>query len=412
MLSATIRSLLIYLWKSNICQNKGLQGLMASQGAADVEAFWSQKQGVHRLPSIEKVVDEVKEYEFEMESKNIRLLTPVDEHHAYPLGLLPLFPIPSVIAVCGDVKYLTMPQVAIVGSRSTLESAYDVTHSIVDAIASRGFCVTSGGAFGIDAIAHRRAMARRAPTIVVSPGAPESPGPSKNEDIYAYAREHGAIVSQYPCGFAPLKRNFPSRNRIIAALSSATIIVHCREKSGALYTAQAAQKLGKPVYVAAMRGMHPLTEGGLALVKQGKALLLSDCADLEPIIGKKQRDLPLQKMLFDRGDAEENAAAMVDEDMECDEDGDESRTEAAVANGFGMSSNLMPSALDAFCRAQMRDHSTVDVIRNILRQSPMTRENLRHLLGYPEDFDEAMLDLELGGEIAQTGGAYGLVLTH
>ena len=161
-----------------------------------------------------------------------------------------------------------------------------------------------------------------------------------------------------------------------------------------------------------MRGMHPLTEGGLALVKQGKALLLSDCADLEPIIGKKQRDLPLQKMLFDRGDAEENAAAMVDEDMECDEDGDESRTEAAVADGFGMSSNLMPSALDAFCRAQMRDHSTVDVIRNILRQSPMTRENLRHLLGYPEDFDEAMLDLELGGEIAQTGGAYGLVLTH
>ena len=82
MLSATIRSLLIYLWKSNICQNKGLQGLMASQGAADVEAFWSQKQGVHRLPSIEKAVDEVKGYEFEMESKHIQLLTPVDEHHA------------------------------------------------------------------------------------------------------------------------------------------------------------------------------------------------------------------------------------------------------------------------------------------------------------------------------------------
>ena len=76
MLSSMIRSLLIYLWKSNICQNKGLQGLIASQGEADVEAFWSQKQGVHRLPSIEKAVDEVKGYEFEMKSKKSSICMP------------------------------------------------------------------------------------------------------------------------------------------------------------------------------------------------------------------------------------------------------------------------------------------------------------------------------------------------
>ncbi len=289
--TTTIRFLLIYLWSKNIAQNNGLKTLCDARSQSDIEAFWAMKSAVCDLPPVERAAEEGQSHEAEMAAKNIRLLTPADRPNAYPLCLLPLFPIPSVIAARGDLRLLRAPQVAIVGSRETMPEAYDICHAIADEIIARGYAVTSGGAFGIDALAHRRAMARAAPTIVVSPGDILSPGSPKNADIYDYAGSRGAIVSQFPCGFVPIKRNFPSRNRIIAALSSATIIIHCREKSGALYTAQAARKLAKPVFVASMRGFHPLSEGGLQLVKQGKAKLISSISDLEELPKTPQQRL-------------------------------------------------------------------------------------------------------------------------
>ena len=463
MVLPTIRALLIYLWKNNLSQNTGLKALVALKSRSEIDIFWEQKREIHRLPPIEQAIEEAKSYEFSMGAKSIRLLTPYDEYSSYPVRLNPLFPNPNVIAVCGVEKYLRMAQASIVGSRTMLESAYDVTHAIVDALVSRGYVITSGGAIGIDAAAHRRAMARSAPTIVVSPGGPDLPGPMKNADIYEYARSRGAIVSQYPLGYAPMRRNFPSRNRIIAALSSATVIVHCREKSGALYTAQAARRLGIPVYVAAMRGMHPLTEGGLALVKQGKARLLSDVADLDSIVERKQGELFFFQSPGESAKSDGDFWAGVEETGGCF-DGVSVRRRDVVSGKGGGASRMMgedelgdvvcewgssrrggcegeegfcdwensfaPSRsrwsgrsradLDGVCKSELLpeaveggnagisigEDSTSDGIRNILRRGATTRENLRRLTDYPSDFDEAILDLELSGEIELSAGTY------
>lgn len=505
MSATTIRSLLIYLWSKNIAQNSGLKTLCEARSESDIEAFWAMKSAVCDLPPAERAAEEGQAHEAEMAAKNIRLLTPADRPNDYPLSLLPLFPIPSVIAARGDLRLLRAPQIAIVGSRETMPEAYDVCHAIADEIIARGYAVTSGGAFGIDAVAHRRAMARAAPTIVVSPGDILSPGSPKNADIYEYAGSRGAIVSQFPCGFVPIKRNFPSRNRIIAALSSATIIIHCREKSGALYTAQAARKLAKPVFVASMRGFHPLSEGSLQLVKQGKAKLISSLSDLDELPKTPQRILPFPAAMpspfdaFSEANCDNNAenaicehnaeysaisalcnetsaqtASNGEDHSSCKDRRDEnpsavnlidkyggdivsggenrcgvvpksgggslplaeacaakkscgSQRAAAAENAqrqgnakesahysdaaedFGASPILSPPQLSAYGRALIDSLATSDAVRHILLQCPMTREMLRQFLQFPRDFDEVMLELELRGDIARSGGIYCLV---
>ena len=271
----------VWLWHEKVVGASGLSAILRCREGEE-EAVWGEicRRGNLGL-SREEAAKRGEEVWAAYLDRGVKLLLETDD--AYPGQLKSIAHRMPILSVIGDAGLLQRRQVAIVGSRKTSEYGETFGAVIAQILMSRGFTITSGGALGIDAIAHREAMKQNLPTIVVTATNAEQTYPRQNGDIFEYARSYGAVVSQFPQTTEPLRELFPSRNSIIAGLSSATCIVQCREGSGALYTAEAARKLGRPVYVAAMSGFSAFTEGGLSLVKRGMARLVSCAGDFDEL---------------------------------------------------------------------------------------------------------------------------------
>ena len=190
---------------------------------------------------------------------------------------------------------------ALVGSRDATSYGLAVTGDLAAGLVQRGRTVISGGAYGIDAQAHRSALAvagvqdtRAArganrpsaagstapPTIAVLAGGVDRLYPAGNEDLLRAVAETGLILSEVPPGSAPTRWRFLQRNRIIAALAAATVVVEARWRSGALNTAHHAAELGRgvgavpgSVYSANSAGCH-------RLLREGSAVCVSDAAEV------------------------------------------------------------------------------------------------------------------------------------
>jgi DNA processing protein len=137
--------------------------------------------------------------------------------------------------------------VAIVGSRAATPYGQHVTAQLAGGLAERGWTIVSGGAFGIDVAAHRAALAEGAATVAVLACGVDVAYPFAHKDLFAQIRENGAIVSELPPGTTPQRPYFLARNRIVAALTRATVIVEAGLRSGTLNTARHARQLGRPV---------------------------------------------------------------------------------------------------------------------------------------------------------------------
>ncbi len=174
----------------------------------------------------------------------------------------------------------TRKSVAIVGSRDATGYGLSVAGELAKGLADRGITVVSGGAYGIDGQAHRGALAsaaRSLPTIAVMAGGADRYYPSGHEDLLREIARRGLVVSEVPPGSAPTKHRFLKRNRLIAALSSATVVVEARWRSGALSTARRAADLGRnvaavpgSVYSANSAGCHALLRDGATCVVDEK----------------------------------------------------------------------------------------------------------------------------------------------
>ncbi len=139
--------------------------------------------------------------------------------------------------------------VAIVGSRASTAYGEHVAAELGHQLGERGWTVVSGGAFGIDAAAHRGALAAGAPTIAVLSCGVDRPYPAAHGALFARIAETGLVVSEWPPGSAPLRHRFLVRNRLIAALTRGTVVVEAAARSGAQATARRAQDLGRSVMV-------------------------------------------------------------------------------------------------------------------------------------------------------------------
>jgi DNA processing protein len=158
-------------------------------------------------------------------------------------------------------------------------------------LADRGVVVVSGGAYGIDAAAHRGALAAQGATVLVSAGGLDRPYPAGHADLFARVADTGLVLSESPPGAAPHRRRFLSRNRLIAALSTGTVVVEAGRRSGALNTAAHARRLGRtvmavpgPITSAASAGCHDLLRGGDA-VDHSAARLVTGVEDVLGEIG-------------------------------------------------------------------------------------------------------------------------------
>jgi DNA processing protein len=170
---------------------------------------------------------------------------------AYPERLRELPDPPAVLHVAGSLAALPAGEaVAIVGARRATPYGLEVSRSLGRGLAAAGLPVVSGMALGIDSAAHAGALeappARGAPVAVLAGGA-ETAYPARMRSLHARLIDAGAVVSEMPPGFTGHRWCFPARNRIIAALSTLTIVVEAATKSGSLITADLATDLGRVV---------------------------------------------------------------------------------------------------------------------------------------------------------------------
>jgi DNA processing protein len=147
----------------------------------------------------------------------------------------------------GDLRQACLRSVSMVGSRAATGYGAHVAGELAADLGERGWAVISGGAYGIDAAAHRGALVTGAVTIAVLACGVDYPYPAGHADLFATIAEHGLVISEWPPGRQPARLRFLVRNRTIAALSCGTVIVEAGERSGALNTARHVAQLGKPL---------------------------------------------------------------------------------------------------------------------------------------------------------------------
>jgi len=193
----------------------------------------------------------------------------------YPPLLAQLHDPPPCIHVRGDPEVLSEPAVAIVGARSCSPYGAQIAREVAREVAFAGVVVVSGMARGIDGEAHRGALDAGGRTVAVLGCGIDRDYPRSHADLARRIRETGAVVSEYPPGVEPAPWRFPARNRIIAGLSPATVVVEARERSGALITADFALELGRDVFAVPGEITSALSAGTNDLLRQGAAPLLS-----------------------------------------------------------------------------------------------------------------------------------------
>lgn len=185
--------------------------------------------------------------------------------------------------------------VALVGSRDSTSYGASVTGDLAYSLSQRGFTVVSGGAYGIDAHAHRAALAGGSgavPTIAVMAGGVDRFYPSGNEDLLRAVCNQGAVLAEVPPGSAPTRYRFLQRNRLIAALSAVTVVVEARWRSGALNTAHHAETLGRAVG-AVPGSVHSANSAGChRLLRDGGAICVTDAGEIAELASPSGGALP------------------------------------------------------------------------------------------------------------------------
>lgn len=171
--------------------------------------------------------------------------------------------------------------VAVVGSRSSTAYGEHMAATIASGLADEGWTVVSGGAYGIDARAHRGSLAAGGVTVAVLAGGVDRLYPRGNADLLAKVLDTGAVIAEQPPGFPPHRSRFLTRNRIIAA-ARATVVVEAAYRSGALSTATHAAEIGRPVAAVPGPATNPSSFGCHRLIREGAALVTSarDVLDL------------------------------------------------------------------------------------------------------------------------------------
>lgn len=206
------------------------------------------------------------------------------EDATYPAPLLELTAAPPVLFAIGDLTALSGLCVAIVGTRSATGYGERVTRELAGALARAGATIVSGMARGIDAAAHWAALEAGGKTIAVLGTGVDIAYPAAHRELHRLIAERGLLLSEELPGDRANSGSFPKRNRVIAALARATIVVEAPVKSGALITANHALELGRTV--AAVPGAidSPQSAGSNELLRDG-AVLIASVADAVALVG-------------------------------------------------------------------------------------------------------------------------------
>lgn len=250
---------------------------------------------IHEFLIWREKLDEEKIYKI-LEQEKIQCFTLNDKN--YPTLLKEIYDPPFCLFVRGNLQKDDF-NLAVVGTRKYTTYGKQVTENLVTDLVHQGVTITSGLAFGIDIIAHQTTLKNNGKTIAIL-------GSGINKR-HIYPHEHqniaeeiiaksGAVISEYPPGTLPNKYTFPRRNRIIAGISSGTLVIEAAEKSGALITAECALEAGREVFAVPQNITSNTSLGPNQLIKNGAKLITSsqdiiealDLQDIQVYVKNKQ----------------------------------------------------------------------------------------------------------------------------
>lgn len=215
-------------------------------------------------------------------SRNARI-TVLDQED-YPALLRQIPDPPPVITYIGSIHDLnTRPCISVVGSRNATAYGLNTARHLSGQLVRAGVVVVSGMARGIDSAAHQGALDARGTTIAVLGSGLAKIYPRENRTLFSRIGETGAVLSEFKVASAPLGRNFPVRNRIIAGLSLGTIVVEAEKKSGSLITARLAAEFNREVFAVPGSIQSRKSEGTHALLKQGAKLVENEMDILDEL---------------------------------------------------------------------------------------------------------------------------------
>lgn len=175
---------------------------------------------------------------------------------------------------------------AIVGTRACSAYGEHMTSDLVAGLVERDVTVVSGGAFGIDGVAHRTALACEGSTVAVLAGGIDVPYPSAHSALLHRIAGNGLLVSEYPPGVRPARYRFLTRNRLVAGLSGATVVVEAGLRSGAANTAAWARLLGRPVCAVPGPVTSAASAGCHELLRRKDTELVTRAADIVEMVGR------------------------------------------------------------------------------------------------------------------------------
>lgn len=282
--------------------------LLAYCGSAE-QVFKEKRSALEKIPGIgtayaqavlhHSVFDRAEE---EMQFIRDHSIQPVFyQDSTYPKRLSHCDDSPVMLYLKGNVDLNTRKIISIVGTREATSYGKDLCEKLIHELSMHDVLIVSGLAYGIDTHAHRAALDNHLPTVCVLAHGLDKIYPSANSSIALKMLDSGGWLSDFISGTKPDRENFPRRNRIVAGISDATIVIESKAKGGSLITADIANSYNRDVFAFPGRTDDACSAGCNALIKQHKAALIQSAADVIYLLGWEQANsakAPVQKQLF------------------------------------------------------------------------------------------------------------------
>jgi DNA processing protein len=245
----------------------------------------------------------------------------VEQHHitplfitdaAYPKRLLHCYDSPALLFYRGSADLNCSRILAVVGTRNHSGYGKQFTETLLEDLKGEQLLVISGLAFGIDSVAHRSALKNGLPTVGVLAHGLDRIYPAQNKAMaQQMVEEGGGLLTDFLSGTNPDKPNFPKRNRVVAGLCDALVVVESGQKGGSLITAELANGYNRDVFAIPGKTTDAKSEGCNLLIQQNKAQLVTSAADILTAMGWRptQKAAVLQRQLFAELGGEESTVA-------------------------------------------------------------------------------------------------------
>ena len=265
--------------------------LVSYCGSAEA-VFRSKAHQLHKIPGIgsktssailnNKMLDQAAQEVERCLQKGIQVFTYTDA--AYPHRLKQIYDAPTVLYCKGNTKLNAQKIISIVGTRAATSYGREVIEHLMDGLAKHQALIVSGLAYGIDIYAHRMALENKLDTVGVLANGLDIVYPAVHKKTASEMLEQGGLVSEIKPGVPPEAHYFPARNRIIAGMADATIVVEAAASGGALITANLANDYDREVFAVPGNIYQNYSQGCNKLIKNHKAHILTSVKDLEYIM--------------------------------------------------------------------------------------------------------------------------------